>query len=357
MNKRLSLFLILLSLFGASNVYGASGFTTEVVRAGGVSTEETRSHAKRTGRSISLYKEDDFEPKKKFKSAQHVIVWIYDYQKNPQPEYVPDAIHALADFGVFEDLDQTGLYIGFLAGVLGDNQLLARRLIKRLFPMTPKNQAVIIMAIAYSGLPEWRLIMTDFTERMPARTVLIDEFLFGSHKPLLEAPLDQNPHMIDALWGYYIATGYLQPVERVISTLSWVQATDNTDRFTLAHMAMWTLAKNAERDRPLLRFYRRQLPSASKEIRAPLKKVIAASERFESTKIKKAVITAIATQKRRQPGKTTKWTWSAKAGETLLAVGCVTASALGHPELAAPCIVTGAIYKGVRKLMFDKTSQ
>ncbi|MCP4933684.1 MAG: hypothetical protein GY927_05630 [bacterium] len=356
MNKKLMLFLLFLSLFGASGAYGASGFTTEVVRAGGVSTDELKSPGMRTGRSISLYKEEDFEPKRKFKSTQHVIVWIYDYQKNPQPEYVPDAIHALADFGVFEDLDQAGLYIGFLAGVLGDNQLMARRLIKRLFPMTPKNQAVIIMAIAYSGLPEWRLVLTDFTERMPARTVLIDEFLFGSHKPLLEAPIDQNPHMIDALWGYYIATGYLQPVERVIATLSWIQATDNTDRFTLAHMAMWTLVKNAELDRPLLRFYRRLLPSASKEIKAPLQKVIKASERFESNKIKKAVIIAIATQKRRKLGKTTKWAWGAKAGEALLAVGCVTASALGHPELAAPCIVTGAIYKGVRKLMFDKTS-
>ena len=354
MQRKISLLLVFASLFAASAAYGASDFTTEVIRAGGVSTDEVKSPGMRTGRSISLYKEDDQGPKKKFKSAQHVIVWFYDYQKNPQPEYVPDAIHALSDFGVFEDLDQAGLYIGFLAGVLGDNQLLARDLITRLFPMSPKNQAVIIMAIAYSGLPEWRLLMSDFTERMPARTVLIDEFLFGSHKPLLSAPIDQNPHMIDALWGYYIATGYLQPVERVVQTLSWSQATDNTDRFTLAHMAMWTLAKNAERDRPLLRFYRSQLTSAKKPVSEPLAKVIKASERFESTKIKKTVIAAIAEQKRRKPAKHTKWAWSAKAGETLLAVGCVTASALGHPELAAPCIVTGAIYKGVRTLMFEK---
>ena len=355
MNKNIPLLVIVLSLFGVSASSAAPGFSTEVVRAGEVGSDEVSIKGARAGRSISLYKER--ESKKKFKSAQHVIAWFYDYQDDPQPELVPDAIHALAEFGVFEDLDQAGLYIGFLAGVLGDNQLLVRQLIADLFPMSPKNQAVIIMAIAYSGLPEWRLLLSDFIERMPARTVLIDTFLFGSNKPLLNAPLDQNPHMIDALWGYYIATGYLQPVERILQTLRWSQATDNTDRFTLAHMAMWTLAKNGERDRPLLRFYRQQLVTAPTEIRVPLKKVISASERFESARMKKTVIEAIAIQKQRKPGKYSKWAWSAKAGETLLAVGCVAATALGQPEIAVPCVITGAIYSGVRKLMFEKTSR
>ena len=308
--------------------------------------------------SVKLFRPDRdrafMRPKKRFKSAEQVVGWINDYKKSPQPDDVPDAIRALAKFGAYEDLDLAGLYIGFLAGVLGDNQLQARAMITALFPMKPKNQAVIIMAIAYSGLPEWRELLSEFAERMPQRTVLIDKYLFGGNKPLLGAPLDQSPGMIDALWGYYIATGYLQPVGKIMRALRWSEATDNTDQFALAHMAMWTLVANAEHDRPLLHYYRAQLAIQPSEIGSPLKKVISAAERFESAKMKKTVVAAIAAQKRHKPGKYSKWSWPAKAGETLLAVGCVTATAMGRAEFAAPCIVTGAIYSGVRKLLFEK---
>ena len=184
-----------------------------------------------TGRVLGVHIASGMPSSRKFKSAEQIIGWINNYQLAPDPERVPDAIRALARFGVFEDLDQAGLYIGFLAGVLADNQLDARRLIMRLFPMVPKSQAVIITAIAYSGLPEWRLLLTDFAERMPQRTVLIDKFLFGSNKPLQEAELDQSPDMIDALWGYYIATGFSAAGRKNIAGAALDDgATDNTDR-------------------------------------------------------------------------------------------------------------------------------
>ena len=307
-----------------------------------------------TGRSLGVRLAQGANGQKKFRSAEQIIGWINKYRSDPEPERVPEAIRALSRFGVFEDIDQAGLYAGFLAGVLGDNQLVAEALIAKLFPMNPKSQAVIIMGIAYSGLPEWRALLTRFAERMPQRTVLIDKFMFGTHKTLQDAPLDQSPDLMDALWGYYIATGSLQPVARIFTALRWSKTTDNTERFTLAHMAQWTLAANAERDRPLLRFYRAQLKRQPKEIVEPLKKIIQASERFEAARLKKTVVAAIAQQKRHKPGKYAKWAWQARAGETLLAVGCVAASALGQAVLAAPCIVTGAIYSGVRKLMFEK---
>ena len=306
-----------------------------------------------TGRPLGARLARGGAGQKKFRSAEQILAWINNYRAAPDPDRVPAAVRALSRFGAFEDIDQAGLYAGFLAGVLGDNQLTARSLITKLFPMNPKSQAVIIKAIAYSGLPEWRRLLREFAERMPQRTVLIDRFMFGSHKILQEAPLDQSPDIIDALWGYYIATGSLQPVERIIEALRWSGARGHTDRFTLAHMAQWTLAANAERDRPLLRFYRAQLKQKPTKITAPLKIIIHAAERFEAARLKKTVIAAIAAQKRHKPGKFAKWAWPAKAGETLLAVGCVTATVLGQAGLAAPCIVTGAIYSGVRKLMFE----
>jgi len=337
------LLTLLLEVCPLARVFGARVFAAQIV-AGDAST----------GRSLGVKMAQSRGLQHKFRSAEQVVGWINDYRNAPDPLRVPHAIRALSRFGVFEDIDQAGLYAGFLAGVLGDNQLKARRLITDLFPMNPKSQAIIIMGIAYSGLPEWRSLLREFTERMPQRTVLIDQFMFGSTKTLQDAPLDQSPDVVDALWGFYIATGYLAPVGRLLEALRWTNAIDKSDRFTLAHMAMWTLAANAERDRSLLRFYRAALRHAPEAMAEPLKKVIHASERFEAARLKKTVVATIARQKHHRPGKYAKWAMPARVGETLLAVGCVAANALGQTGLAAPCIVTGAIYSGVRKLMFEK---
>lgn len=76
-----------------------------------------------------------------------------------------------------------------------------------MFPLSPAAQVLVIKAIAYSGLPDWKQRLGRFVERMPARLILIRKFLYGKQPTLAKLPLDKGPEVLDSWWGYYFATG------------------------------------------------------------------------------------------------------------------------------------------------------
>ena len=287
-----------------------------------------------------------------FATKGRLVTWIKSYRLAPAPERLPDAVQAMRRHGLLEDQDRAGLYIGFTAGVLGDNEDMAEDLVKAMFPLPPKEQVLIIKALAYSGLPQWKPLLAGLVERMPARKVLIDKYLFRGGKSLMDVPLDRDPAILDTLWGYYIATGRPGPIRRIIEALKWDAESPDLDKVIAAQMAKWTLAANAERDPDLLPLYRRVVLGRPPEIARPLRQVIAAAQAFESERIKKQAQKAVALA--RKGGRPSKWATAGKYGATALSIGCVAAGALGHPEIAAPCVITGAIYSGAVKLFQGK---
>ena len=104
--------------------------------------------------------------------AAAIQSWIAAYRADPTPDLVPALVRAVAAKGLLQEQDRAGIYIGFVAGVLSDNQPSAEKLVTAMFPLAPPAQVLIIKAIAYSGLPEWKDLLGRFVERMPARQIL-----------------------------------------------------------------------------------------------------------------------------------------------------------------------------------------
>ena len=94
---------------------------------------------------------------------------------------------------MFREIDSAGIYFGFAAGVIGANPKLADKLLGEMFPLPPEDQIVIVRAIAWSGLPEWKALMGRFVERMPARRVLIERHLYGKLPGLMELAARREP--------------------------------------------------------------------------------------------------------------------------------------------------------------------
>ena len=101
-----------------------------------------------------------------FATHEQILQWINDYRLEPEPKKLPEALKAMSRLGLLRDQDTTGVYVGFAAGVLGSNPNMAEKLVTRMFPMPPEDQAVIVKAIAYSGLPDWKRLLGKFVERM-----------------------------------------------------------------------------------------------------------------------------------------------------------------------------------------------
>lgn len=292
-------------------------------------------------------------PGPRLQTAEDVLAWINIYRLEPEPRALPDAVHAMSRLGLLRDPDAAGVYIGFAAGVLGSNPESAGKLVEAMFPLPPEDQALVVRAIAYSGLPGWKMLLTGFIERMPARRKLIDKFLFGK-EPLLEAlPLESGPAAIDTLWGNYFATGADRPAVRIMTALAWSAEKSDVAKLTIGSMAKWTLASNASRDRQLLALCRAEMARAGQpeEVVAALKDIVEAAESFETTRIRKDALAAIEELKRKGPQK--EWSWASfgiQSAPTVVALGCVAATVTGQVEVGIPCIVTGALSSAVAKL-------
>lgn len=283
-------------------------------------------------------------------TAQHILKWINGYRQSKEPAKLPDAVRAMSALGLFKDLDNGGVYIGFMAGVIGDNPQEAEKLIAKMFPIPPEDQVAIVRAIAYSGLPDWKALLEKYVERMPARLVLIQRYLSGKSPVLKDLPLDQSPAALDTHWGYYFATGRFEPVSRIVSALEWAKDMNNVERLTLGSMAKWTLANNAQQDKELLDYLKTQLNLPSKAITRELREVIEAAETFETSKIRKDAFASIEELKRKGPENVRNVSWWGQAGQTALALGCIVASVMGHPEVGIPCVVGGAVSGAALKM-------
>ncbi|MFA5901957.1 MAG: hypothetical protein WC829_22910 [Hyphomicrobium sp.] len=277
-----------------------------------------------------------------FSRPEIVLAWINDYRLKPTPERLPDAFKAMREQGSFKEIEQAGIYVGFIAGVIGANPDKAERLITAMFPMPPPDQAVLVKAIAYSGLAEWKELLGKFVERMPARKVIIERYLYGKLQVLRDLPLD-SPIAVDANWGYYFATGSSEPIQRLVRTLAWSREKNNVEKLTIGSMVKWTLAQNASKDHDLLSYLKTSLPHQPAEVEKPLTEVIEGAETFELAQIRKDALASIEELKTKGPENARNFSWWGQAGQTVFALGCVAAGVMGQVYMGVPCVVGGAL--------------
>jgi len=305
-----------------------------------------------------------------FTSLDAVSRWISNYRAKPEPARLPDAVRALSQLGTFKDPESSGVYVGFIAGVISANPARAEDLIGKMFPIEPAEQWTIVRAIAYSGHPEWKGLLQKFAPRMPLRQVMINKYLEGRLPTLDEIPLekksptlwdkvrgqfqsdkevkptettlDKSPELLDTLWGYYFGTGTYGPVARIIALLPWSNDRDSLDKLTIGSMAKYTLASNAARDPALLSMLKRASKNQPKNVTVVLDEVIDASETMETTRLRKNALAALEELKRKGPGYKRDISNWGQVGQGALALGCIAAAVTGHVELGIPCVVGGA---------------
>jgi hypothetical protein len=304
-----------------------------------------------------------------FATPERLVDWVYNYHAHPTPWRVPAAVRAMRELGLFTDEEKGAFCTGFIAGVLGANPKDGPALVGKMLPMPDKDQAVLIRAIAFSGRPDWRELLTKYKDRMALRAPLIDSYLSGKAKTLMEIDLGDGPSVVYTLWGYYVATGQYEPVVRIMQALRWSKGKNDgnfslkkifsnwrndpsaVDKISTGATAKWTLASYAERNRDLLTLYRAEYERQPKEIAQPLRDVIVAAEAFESEKIRKDQFGAIEDAQKLKATNEAGMSKAATAGSIAIATGCVAASALGQIYIAVPCVIGGALYTGAMKLM------
>src|ERR1700710_601851 len=148
--------------------------------------------------------------------------WIYNYRAKPDYAHVPAAVRVLFHSQTFKEPENAGIYLGFIAGALGSNPIKAEQLIAGLFPVPPGDEWVIVRAIAYSGLPDWRNILRRAAPRMPGRQGMIEAYLAGRLPTLADIPLEETkPGMMDRLRGAFTRNPFAKDDKKLNTALTF----------------------------------------------------------------------------------------------------------------------------------------
>lgn len=318
-------------------------------------------------------------------SLDAVQRWMNAYRVRHDLVHLPDVVPVMGQLGAFRDPDAAGVYVGFLAGILGGNADQVDGLIVTMLTLPPADQWAVVRAIAYSGLPNWKELLTKYSDRIPTRKLMIDKYLSGKmptldrlgyppppgmlakmrdavdvtkifsdksdkHEPEHADILEPSPALLDTLWGYYFATGtYLPAISRIVSLLPLANDHENADKMTVGMMAKYTLATNASRDANLMNMLKQTSPHHPKKLTAQLGEVIEAAETVDTAKLRKDALASIDDLKTKGPqSRRNVSTWG-KIGEGAIGIGCVAAAAAGQVELGLPCVVGGAVTSAALK--------
>jgi hypothetical protein len=195
-------------------------------------------------------------------TTESVLRWINVYRTRRDLAHVPAAIHALSELGALRDPENSAVYVGFIAGIIGSNPGGADELIGKILPLPPEDDWALVRGIAYSGAPGWKDMLARLAERLPRRRLMIDKYVdrklatlddvtFAAppstmdkvrnfvtfSKPPEAIKLDASPEVLDTLWGYYFASGSYGPISRILRMLTWSKDRDDTERLTVGNMA------------------------------------------------------------------------------------------------------------------------
>ena len=306
--------------------------------------------------------------------------WIYNYRAKPDYAHVPAAVRVLVHSQTFKEPENAGIYLGFIAGAIGSNPVKSEQLVNSFFPVPPEDEWVVVRAIAYSGLPDWRILLRKVAPKMPGRKVMIDGYLAGTLPTLMDIPLEerkpgmldkllgaftQNPFakdekklsiamtyagnqdLLDTLWGYYFATGSHVPIQRIIQMLPWSKSRDTVDKLSIGSMARYTLASYAVRDAELREFLRSELPRQSAPVKVPLAEVVEAADTVQLAAVRKDALAAVEELKTKGPDARRNLDFWGQVGVGALALGCVSAAALGQVAVGIPCVIGGSASQGL----------
>ena len=306
--------------------------------------------------------------------------WIYNYRAKPDYAHVPAAVRVLFHAQTFREPENAGIYLGFIAGAIASNPLHAEQLVASFFPVNPEDEWVIVRAIAYSGLPDWKTVLRGIAPRMPERKVLIDSYLEDRLPTLAEIPLEEvkpgmldkmrdvfthnpfakddrklklaqtfasNQALLDTLWGYYFATGSHLPIQRIIALLPWSKTRDSVDKLTVGSMARYTLASYAVRDASLRDYLRVELSQAQEPVKLPLGEVVEAADTVQLGAVRKDALAAVDDLKAKGSDARRNLDFWGQLGVGAVALGCVSAAALGQVAVGIPCVIGGSASQGL----------
>jgi hypothetical protein len=119
------------------------------------------------------------------------------------------------------------------------------------------------------------------------------------------------------------------------------------DKLTVGSMARYTLASYAIRDANLREFLRSELSRAKEPVKAPLAEVVEAADTVQIGTLRRDAVAAVEDLKAKGSDARRNLDLWGQVGVGAVALGCVSAAALGAVAVGIPCVIGGSASQGL----------
>jgi hypothetical protein len=96
----------------------------------------------------------------------------------------------------------------FVAALIGEDDATLASLSEAIAEARLAKQRLLAQAIAMSGRPQWRRLLTELKRAVPARALEIETLLAAPEAPVtLSAAFDESGVVLDMVFAHFMATG------------------------------------------------------------------------------------------------------------------------------------------------------
>lgn len=209
-----------------------------------------------------------------FQSDRDFSPWLTFYYENPDPNRVPDAIRYMSKSGILDKDSAIPPISGFLSGVFRNNPDKVASWLSQLNSLKEQHLGVVVLGVWYAALPDSQKIVYGLLKKHPKLKPHFEFLYQGTPMIVEQIPLEQGSWVLDALWGKFMATGDSAPVERIISTLPWIDVKGDVNRLVIGGSAGWSLTSNAVQHKRVLELCEAAEKTQTAEVAAKLREVI-----------------------------------------------------------------------------------
>jgi hypothetical protein len=213
-----------------------------------------------------------------FTDVAAVETWMAHYHLTPEPARLIQAVDTLVALGALDQQARLQPAAAFLAALIAEDDGLTAVLSERIAEAAPAKQRLLAQAIALSGLPQWRRLLTLLKRQVPARALEIETLLAEPDtRATLQLAFDEAGVVLDMVVAHFMATGSEAAALRLVAALAG--SLDNSDPLAAStgDKAKAALALRAASDPRLLDFTRRAAGAQPEPLAGLLRDVVAAA--------------------------------------------------------------------------------
>jgi hypothetical protein len=204
--------------------------------------------------------------------------WMAHYHLKPEPRRLPQAIETLARAGALEGEARLKPVAAFVAALIGEDDATLASLSEAIAEACLAKQRLLAQAIAMSGRPQWRRLLTELKRAVPARALEIETLLAAPEAPVtLSAAFDEGGVVVDMVFAHFMATGSEAAFRRILAALAGHFAAGDPAAASSAEKAKVTLSSRVGDDPRLLEVVHREADAREEPLAELLRGVLVAA--------------------------------------------------------------------------------